>query len=398
MKSQELSSNAAVLSQPAAAPGSKALLIELMKSRAMALLLPSVILFFYFQVMSDGVFISSANASLLLRQTAAVAVVAAGVTVLIIMGEIDLSIGSTAFLAGLVAAECQMSGYGVAASVLAAIGTGVAIGLVQGIVVTRLSVPAFIVTLAGLLLWRGLGLAWTNAAAIGPVDADFANLTEGRMSPLMTFGLIAAVVLLAVWSTYARYRSTKEHGAVSFGSAAAPLGLGVAAAGGLLWFYIGGGGVPNAILWIGAIAVLLDIILTRAKFGRQTFLVGSNSEAAVYAGINVRRTVLIGFVVVGAICGIAGTMLIARIGTSTADSGINLELTAIAAATIGGVSLRGGIGSVRGALLGAFLLATIDNGMSLLGVSSYAQNVVKALILVFAVGLDGYLTRRRSTR
>ncbi|MGF6549504.1 ABC transporter permease subunit [Paraburkholderia youngii] len=397
MKSQELSSNAAVLSQPAAAPGSKALLIELMKSRAMALLLPSVILFFYFQVMSDGVFISSANASLLLRQTAAVAVVAAGVTVLIIMGEIDLSIGSTAFLAGLVAAECQMSGYGVAASVLAAIGTGVAIGLVQGIVVTRLSVPAFIVILAGLLLWRGLGLAWTNAAAIGPVDADFANLTEGRMSPLMTFGLIAAVVLLAVWSTYARYRSTKEHGAVSFGSAAAPLGLGVAAAGGLLWFYTGGG-VPNAILWIGAIAVLLDIILTRAKFGRQTFLVGSNSEAAVYAGINVRRTVLIGFVVMGAICGIAGTMLIARVGTSTADSGINLELTAIAAATIGGVSLRGGIGSVRGALLGAFLLATIDNGMSLLGVSSYAQNVVKALILVFAVGLDGYLTRRRSTR
>ena len=117
----------------------------------------------------------------------------------------------------------------------------------------------------------------------------------------------------------------------------------------------------------------------------------------MYAGINVRNTVLLGFVLMGAIAGIAGMMLIARVGTST-DSGINLELTAIAAAVIGGVSLRGGIGSIRGALMGAFLLSTIDNGMSLLGVSSYAQNVVKALILVLAVGLDGYFTRRQLLR
>ena len=118
----------------------------------------------------------------------------------------------------------------------------------------------------------------------------------------------------------------------------------------------------------------------------------------MYAGISVDRIVLIGFAIMGAIYGIAGTMLIARVGTSTADSGINLELTAIAGAVIGGVSLRGGIGSIRGALLGAFLLSTIDNGMSLLGVSSYAENVVKALILVLAVGLDGYFTRRQQVR
>jgi D-xylose transport system permease protein len=370
----------------------------LLKSRAMALLLPSLLLFIFFQAQSDGVFITSANASLLLRQTAAVAVVAAGVTILIIMGEIDLSIGSTAFLAGLIAAECQMSGWSVFASVMAAVGTGVAIGLVQGVVITRLAVPAFIVTLAGLLLGRGLGLAWTNAAAIGPVDADFSNLTEGRLSPLMTFAFIAAVVLAGMWASFMKYRAARRDGAVQVGAIAGPAGLGIAAAAGLLWFHVGGGGVPTAILWIGAVAILLDVTLTRAKFGRRAFLVGSNAEAAVYAGIDVRRTVLIGFVVMGAICGIAGMMLIARVGTSTADAGINLELTAIAAATIGGVSLRGGIGSVRGALLGAFLLATIDNGMSLLGVSSYAQNVVKALILVFAVGLDGYLTRRQAAR
>ena len=144
--------------------------------------------------------------------------------------------------------------------------------------------------------------------------------------------------------------------------------------------------------------IVLDFTMTRAQFGRRAFLVGSNHEAAMYAGINVRNTVLLGFVLMGAIAGIAGMMLIARVGTSTADLGINLELTAIAAAVIGGVSLRGGIGSIRGALMGAFLLSTIDNGMSLLGVSSYAQNVVKALILVLAVGLDGYFTRRQLLR
>ena len=115
----------------------------------------------------------------------------------------------------------------------------------------------------------------------------------------------------------------------------------------------------------------------------------------MYAGINVKNTVLIGFVMMGTVCGLAGSMILARVGSSTPDAGTNLELTAIAAAVIGGVSLRGGIGTIRGAMMGAFLLANIDNGMSLLGVSSYAQNVVKALILVFAVGLDSYFTRRQ---
>ena len=174
----------------------------------------------------------------------------------------------------------------------------------------------------------------------------------------------------------------------------------MAVAAALLWIGFGGRGLPNAILWIAAIVIILDFTMTRAQFGRRAFLVGSNHEASMYAGINVRNTTLLGFVLMGAIAGIAGMMLIARVGITPLppDSGINLELTAIAAAVIGGVSLRGGIGSIRGALMGACPLSTIDNGMSLLGVSSYAQNVVKALILVLAVGLDGYFTRRQLLR
>ena len=259
--------------------------------------------------------------------------------------------------------------------------------------------PAFVVTLGGLLLWRGLGLAWTDAAAIGPVSSGYSALTEGRMPPAMTVLLVVAVLAFTAWSAYRRRRTdARDGGAASVESVVGIALVGVAVAAALLWIGFGGRGLPNAILWMAAIVILLDFTMTRAQFGRRAFLVGSNHEAAMYAGINVRNTVLLGFVLMGAIAGIAGMMLIARVGTSTADSGINLELTAIAAAVIGGVSLRGGIGSIRGALMGAFLLSTIDNGMSLLGVSSYAQNVVKALILVLAVALDGYFTRRQLLR
>ena len=375
------------------------LILRLMTARTAVLLVSALLLIMYFQVVSGGIFVTPTNAALLIRQTAAVAIAAAGVAILIIMGEIDLSIGSVAFLSGLVAASCQVAGWGVASSVLAAVTVGAGIGLVQGLVITRLAVPAFVVTLGGLLLWRGLGLAWTDAAAIGPVSSEYSALTEGRMPPAMTVLLVVAVLALTAWSTYRRRRTAaRDGGARSVESVIgiALVGVGVAMA--LLWIGFGGRGLPNAILWIAAIVIVLDFTMTRAQFGRRAFLVGSNHEAAMYAGINVRNTTLLGFVLMGAIAGIAGMMLIARVGTSTANSGINLELTAIAAAVIGGVSLRGGIGSIRGALMGAFLLSTIDNGMSLLGVSSYAQSVVKALILVLAVALDGYFTRRQLLR
>ncbi|MGR9235104.1 ABC-type xylose transport system permease subunit [Rhizobium leguminosarum] len=371
------------------------LLLRSVSLRTVVLLAAALVLIFYFQFASEGVFITPNNAALLIRQTAAVAVVAAGVAILIIMGEIDLSIGSVAFLAGLVAAKCQMAGYDVPTSILAALAVGAAIGLVQGLVITRLAVPAFVVTLGGLLLWRGVGLTWTDAAAIGPVTSEFSALTEGRMPAFMAVILVVIVMAYGVLTSFLKHRAAKRRGiAVPAGVLTIPVICAILAVG-LLWIAFMGRGVPNAIFWIAGIVVALDFTMTRAQFGRRTFLVGSNHEAALYAGIDVRNTVLTGFVLMGTVCGIAGIMLIARVGTSTADSGINLELTAIAAAVIGGVSLRGGIGSIRGALMGAFLLTTIDNGMSLLGVSSYAQNVVKALILVLAVGLDSYFTRRQ---
>ncbi len=371
-------------------------LASLVMSRSIVLTAAALLLIFYFQQVSDGLFITSSNASLLLRQTAVVAVVACGMALLIIMGEIDLSVGSAAFFAGLIVAQCQVAGWSVITSILAGVAFGIGLGLIQGLVITWFQVPAFIVTLAGFLLWRGIGLLWVNAIPIGPVTNDFIDVTEGRMSTVMVWALAALVLAYGVWQLFASRRNAGR--ATGILGPLVRLLVYIVVAAVVVWVGQTVSGLPNAVLWITVVAILLNAVLGRAKLGRRIFLLGSNREAALYAGINANRLVLIGFVIMGAIYGIAGTMLTARAGVAGPDAGTSLELVAIAAAVIGGSSLRGGIGSIRGAILGAFLLATIDNGMSLLGVSSYAQNVVKGIILVIAVALDGYFRRRATTR
>jgi ABC-type xylose transport system permease subunit len=361
-------------------------------SRSTILIAAAALLILYFQQASGGLFLTSTNASLLLRQTAVVAVVASGMALLIIMGEIDLSVGSAAFFTGLVVAHGQVEGWGLIPSILAGVAVGVILGLIHGLVIVYFAVPAFIVTLAGFLLWRGLGLLLSDATPIGPVTDDLIHITEGRMPSALVLLLAFAALAIGLRWTIASRVGESGSGRVTTG---ARLAVTVAITGLVLWMGLSDAGLPNAMLWIGAIALILGAVLGRAKLGRRIYLLGSNAEAAVYAGINAKRTVLIGFVIMGAIYGIAGTMLVARAGVASPDAGTTLELVAIAAAVIGGTSLRGGIGTIQGAILGAFLLATIDNGMSLLGVPSYAQNVVKALILVVAVALDGFFRRRQ---
>jgi D-xylose transport system permease protein len=150
-----------------------------------------------------------------------------------------------------------------------------------------------------------------------------------------------------------------------------------------------------AILWVGAVVAVLIFLMNRTVFGRNAFLVGSSREAALYAGIDVKKTVFTGFVIMGGLYGIAGVLITARLGSSTPGLGQFLELDAIAAAVIGGVSLRGGAGSIMGAVMGAFLLTTINNGMSILNVPSFAQLVIKAIILLLALAFDAQVVKRR---
>jgi len=290
-------------------------------SRVAVLLVATLVLVLYFQFASDGVFLTPTNASLLLRQAAVVAVLAAGVAVLIIVGEIDLSMGSAAFLAGLVAAQCQVAGLGLVTSILAAVGAGIVMGIAQAIATVSFGIPAFIVTLAGFLVFRGIGLLWTNAGAVGPVSSEFIALTEGKMPAAIVAAVVVLLVLTAFLQCYRTFRDAKTSpnrtpARIYIQKVAVPL----VAAAALIWISLGRSGAPYATIWIGVVALALWVVLNKAKFGRQIFLLGSNREAAVYAGINAKRTVIITFVIMGVIYGIAGVMLTARGGTSTAGA------------------------------------------------------------------------------
>lgn len=369
-----------------------------------------VVLALLFQVASDGLFLTPRNLSLMLRQSAILAVLAAGVAVLMTMSEIDLSIGSSVFLCGVVAAKLATNSddMPLLVIVMAAIGTGILLGALQGFWVVVIGIPSFIATLAGLLAFRGVGLLWTNAATVGPVPRNFGSLSESFIPPGSSYVIIAAVTVLTVMAIAVRAHRARLHARreVERGEFALPapglvrtltqILLLVVPMTLLAWVVGGFQGIPMAMLWVVVIAVVLTALMARTTYGRSAYLLGTNREAALYAGIAVKRTVFIGFVIMGALYGVAAVLLTARLGSSNPGAGEFLELDAIAAAVIGGVSLRGGTGTVAGAVMGALLLTTINNGMSILNISSFSQLVVKGLILIAALGLDALVLRRAS--
>jgi D-xylose transport system permease protein len=374
--------------------------------RALIFILVFLSLAVLFDIMSDGIFITPRNLSLLLRQGAILAVLAGGVAMLIIMAEIDLSIGSAVFLTGLVAAKLSVDGnYPLLAIVLLTILAGVVIGVIQGLWVVWLGIPSFVATLAGLLAYRGIGLLWTNASAVGPVPAEVSALSESFLSKPLSVAFLATVFIFSVVALVFGVRRLRQSSMLrtdlplpssqaaiwfvgKFAAIAVPLAI-------IAWIILGFEGLPMALVWVVGVIGVLVFLMNRTVFGRNAYLVGASRESALYAGISVKKTVFMGFVLMGALYGVAGVLMTARLGNSTPGLGQFLELDAIAAAVIGGVSLRGGAGSIIGAVMGAFLLTTINNGMSILNVPSFAQLVIKAIILLLALAFDAQVAKNR---
>jgi D-xylose transport system permease protein len=365
------------------------------------------VLAIFFHLQSQGLFLTPRNLSLMLRQSAILAVLAAGVAILMTMSEIDLSIGSAVFLCGVVSAELATEGnLPLFLVVIMTIGAGVLLGAFQGFWVVVVGIPSFIATLAGLLAFRGIGLLWTNAATVGPVPPEFIALSESFIPPSISYVILGLVAIGGVGFIINRNirKSNRRRAEAVEGVIARPpiplsrtiaqIAMFVVPLGILAWIVGGFLGIPMALVWVAIIVLILAVLMSKTTFGRNAYLLGANREAARYAGINVRRTVFIGFVIMGALYGVGGVLLTARLGSSTPGAGEFLELDAIAAAVIGGVSLRGGMGTVTGAVMGALLLTVINNGMSILNISSFSQLIIKGLILLLALGLDAYVLRR----
>lgn len=360
--------------------------------RAYGMVLALAAIFVLFAVLTEGKLVTPRNVAQLMRQSAILVVVGAGVSVLIIQREIDLSIGSAVYLAGLAAATAQTQwGFATVPALGMALASGLAMGAWQGLWVSYFNMPSFIVTLAGLLGFRGLGYYWSNAATLSPMNRSYGAISEAFIPPIWSAVLVAALVVLgAALAAFRWQRQRRRFGteAAPFGRLARPIVWMLIGAAVLLYPALGFRGIPMAVAVALAVVGILSFVAMGTVFGRQMYVIGGNREAAHLSGIDIRRNLFISFVIMGVIYAVAGVLATARLNALAPSTGNVLELEAIAAAVIGGVSLGGGIGTVYGALVGALLLVTVDNGMSLLNVSSFIQQVVKALLLGGAVLFD----------
>jgi D-xylose transport system permease protein len=344
------------------------------------------------------VFLTERNLGTLLTQNAHILVIAVGMTLVILIRGIDLSVGAGVALTGCVAALLQLkAGMPASVAIAAALGCGAAIGLWQGFWVARLGIPAFVVTLAGFNAFRGLALVLSDARGLAPMKSDF-QIVTATVPVAATWIAVLAVLaagLALTWSEASRRRALGLD-PPSAGVVAARAGgqLGLAA---LVLAIFGGRGMPVPVA-VAALVVLGGVVLTqRTRFGRHVYAVGGNPEAARLSGIDVKRVTLWVYVIVGVLTAVAGILLAGRVnGVTPGSQGQLLELDVVTAVVIGGTSLSGGRGSIVGTLLGALVFGTLANGMNLLGVDSNWQLICKGLILMTAVLIDVLSKGRRS--
>jgi len=345
----------------------------------------------YFHWATDAIFLTPRNLSNLMTQMSVTAILAVGMLMVIVSGNIDLSVGSLlGFAGGIAAFSLTVLEYGLPAAIVAAIITGILVGTLHGLLIAYGNVPAFIVTLGGLLAWRG-AVKWLLGGNTIPIsDETFKAIGNNNLSLSIGWALAAAAILFVLFMAYQKARSVKDYGlgeanyGGEFVKAIIPIG-GIVA---FIWVMNSYQGVPIPVLILLVVAGIGAFLTNSTVFGRYLYAIGGNAEAARLSGINNKRSILKVYALLGALTGIAALIFTARVGSSAPDAGVLKELDAIAACVIGGASLMGGRGTIFGACLGALIMASLDNGMSLLNVRDFMQDIIKGSILVAAVGLD----------
>src|SRR5437763_7830362 len=316
--------------------------------RAYTMLLALIVIWLFFQWATRdqyhpyGLFLGAVNFSKLLQQMAVTGVLAVGMLMVIVSGNIDLSVGAVVGLAGGTAALAQ--GWGVGPSLAAAILVGLTIGLLQGTLVAYFNIPAFIVTLGGLEAWRGVILKLTKGATI-PVELPFfRSLGRDFIDPRIGIGLAIAAIAAIIWMNIRRRRARERHGlaALSFGAIAARIAIPSIVIVAFIFLMNKAGGVPIPVIFLLAVAIAGAFLTANTTFGRYLYAIGGNPDAARLSGINLKRYILTAFCLMGALAGIASILHTARVGSASRDAGTLLELDAIASCVIGGSGVLGG--------------------------------------------------------
>lgn len=354
------------------------------------ILLSIVFIWIVFYFFTNGKFLTARNISNLFRQMSITGMISIGMIFVIISNEIDLSAGSAMALLGGIAAILNVKlGMGIIPVVIITLILGMLIGLWNGFWVS-LKIPSFIVTLAGMLAFRGILVGITGGRTIAPVSSSFKLIGQSYIPNIVSYLVILILISLMLILNIIDRRNKIENEIeveneanmyfrITWKSFAMLLGVFL-----LNQYY----GVPTPVMILIIFIALFSFIAKKTVFGRLMYAVGGNKEAVRLSGVNVDRVKISIYVVHGILVGIAGLMLTSRLAAASVSAGTNAELDAIAACYIGGASTSGGVGTVFGAILGALVMASLDNGMSMMNVEPSWQYVVKGLILLMAVLFD----------
>jgi D-xylose transport system permease protein len=339
--------------------------------------------------LADPTFPTARNLSNVARQVTIVGIIGVGMTMVILIAGIDLSVGSVVGVAAVVVTLLMQYGFAawLAVPVTLAI-VGGFIGLWNGFWIAHYRIPPFIITLGMLTIGRGVALSLSNGSSIPVADPSFAFLGSAYIPPLPTLILLGLAALAGLYALAKTWRESRRTGLPYFerdlpGIIATAVGL-------LLAVYVfgSGDGLPVPVAIFVVIAALAIFVLGHTRFGRRLYALGGNEEAARLSGINVYGTKIIVYVTVSLLSALSGILLASRLNGASPNLGTMFELDAIAAVVIGGTSLAGGSGTIGGTIIGALIIGVLNNGMSLLGVSSFYQLIIKGLIISLAVWFD----------
>jgi len=341
--------------------------------------------------LTDGTFFTPRNITNLTRQVALNGILAVGMTFVILIGGIDLSVGSVVALSGVVAGYLQVS-LGVAQwtgsqaylatflSILSAMTVGLLCGMFNGWLITKHRIAPFIITLGMMVIARGLALIFAKGAAIAPLSENFDFLGQGYLPPMLSVAVVTSIGLGTVLFSIAVGKKTAS-------TSLAVLAC-VVLTGFSVWTFQGYRGMPIPVLIFGILGNVGALVLQKTRLGRFIMAIGGNPDAAWLAGVPMRKITFGIYAAMGVLAGLCGAILSARLNGALPTAGELFELDAIAAVVIGGTSLVGGMGTVRGSILGAFFMGALNNGMSLLDITEFYQKVIKGVIIILAVWFD----------
>jgi putative multiple sugar transport system permease protein len=369
--------------------------------REYGMLISLVAIMALFQVLTDGTLMRPLNLTNLLLQNSYIVIMALGMLLVIVAGHIDLSVGSVCGFVGALAAVLMVEyDWHFVPTFIVCLIAGGLIGAAQGWFVAFFRIPSFIVTLAGMLVFKGLTLALLAGQSVGPFPEAFQKLSSGFVPDVMggeslrttslVLGALAAAALV-----FFRLRGRAK--LVAHGMAQEPYAFFLVknlffAAAILLLSYLLATykGLPNVLIVMAVLIVAYDFVTNRTTIGRRIYALGGNEKAARLSGIKTQRLAFLTFVNMGVLAALAGLVFAARLNTATPKAGLGFELDVIAACFIGGASASGGVGKVMGAVIGAFIMGVMNNGMSILGIGIDYQQVIKGLVLLAAVFIDVY--------